>query len=185
MSKIKWNLVSLILFLICMWQMYFIYVPPRFSSRFLDLQHGQVANDHIVHEHIESRNSSKLRRQFSKSRNIYIPNMRVAILVPFVGQYLPAWFDGFLASAQASSDLFDWYIFITEANAREVPGNVKLISMTRKELCQRIARIDTSNDIFSRIGINMSTVIEKLFETSTYVLVELKPCLVTIFSVSR
>ena len=67
---------------------------------------------------------------------------RVAVVVPYVGTSLPAWFDSFLFSAQSSGALFDWLIFVTDDILRPVPANVKLLKISRDEFYERLVGVD-------------------------------------------
>ena len=69
-------------------------------------------------------------------------SVRVAVVVPYVGTNLPAWFDSFLYSAEKSGSLFDWLIFITDDILRPVPANVKLIKISREQFYDRLQNID-------------------------------------------
>ena len=82
---------------------------------------------------------------FSTSSSSLFPadaRTRVAVVVPYVGEGLPAWFDAFLFSAQSAASLFDWLIIVTEAPIRETPSNVKMIHLSRDDLYSRLASLD-------------------------------------------
>jgi len=103
---------------------------------------------------------------------------RIAILLPYIGKTLPIWFDLFAFTAYASSDMIDWYIFISDAPNRVVPSNVFLVRMKEDDIYERVSRLNTdymhSNDSFR---IKMSATIRKSLKANPYFLVELKPAL--------
>jgi hypothetical protein len=107
-------------------------------------------------------------------------SIRVAIIIVYVGNSFPAWFDMWAMSAGSSSSLIDWIIITTEAPFKEVPSNIKLIRISREELILRFLKID--------LRLNSSTVIiekeetfRQLFDKFPYVLVEFKPALGIVF----
>lgn len=102
---------------------------------------------------------------------------RVAIIVIYTGPALPSWFDAFAYTAQSSSSLYDWYIFVTEADIRATPPNVHMIKITEDDLASRISKLD--NDI--NIERHKNTIV-KLIRKSAYMLVEFKACLGFLFS---
>ena len=104
---------------------------------------------------------------------------RVAVLVPYIGHSLPSWFDTFALTAQASSDLFDWLIFITEVPTREMPSNVILIKITLDDFYSKFSLIE--NDIPEKNHMSMKEGIRVLIEKQPYTLVEFKPCLGVLF----
>lgn len=103
---------------------------------------------------------------------------RIAILLPYIGKTLPIWFDLFAFTAYASSDMIDWYIFISDAPNRVVPSNVFLVRMKEDDIYERVSRLNSdymhSNDSFR---IKMSATIRKSLKANPYFLVELKPAL--------
>jgi len=101
-------------------------------------------------------------------------------LIPYIGESLPAWFDVFAMTALTSHPLYDWYIFITDAQIRSVPSNVKVIQLTRVQLYKRMATLDLMSNISP--SQKLETLFEKLIDKYPYVLVEFKPCLGFIFS---
>ncbi len=101
---------------------------------------------------------------------------QVAVMVIYVGNSLPGWFRSFSLSVESSGDLIKWLIFVTEANALANDfENIQIIRITRQELYQRLARLDSSATV---------PMIQNLIEQAPYSLVEFKPCLATIFEVS-
>ena len=108
-------------------------------------------------------------------------NMRVACIIPYIGESLPVWFDAFAFSAQFSAPLFDFLILVTEDLQREVPANVKIIRISTDSLSERIARLSIVE--FSRKSFMESKhSISKLIDFFPYVLVEFKPCLGILFA---
>ena len=67
---------------------------------------------------------------------------KVAILVPYMGTSLPAWFDTFLFTAQFSSQHYEWLIFVDKAPLKPLPKNVKLIRLTPQEFYRRLSTLD-------------------------------------------
>jgi len=103
---------------------------------------------------------------------------RIAILLPYIGKTLPIWFDLFAFTAYASSDMIDWYIFISDAPNRVVPSNVFLVRMKEDDIYERVSRLNFdymhSNDSYR---IKLSATIRKSLKANPYFLVELKPAL--------
>jgi hypothetical protein len=115
-----------------------------------------------------------------------IPKSRkVAILIPYTGSTLPSWFRTFMFTAQLSSDIFDWYIFVTEPKiSMATPSNVYIVYISESDLFSRIVRMDPK----ATADGNTSLVFwrDKLAATVkifSYLLVEFKPCLGFIFKV--
>jgi hypothetical protein len=102
---------------------------------------------------------------------------KVAIMVIYVGNSLPAWFRTFSLSVEvAVNPLLHWIIFVTEAyEMDDTFDNIKIIRITRHELYKRLTRLDE----FS----NAIMYMKNLIEHAPYSLVEFKPCLATIFEV--
>ena len=110
---------------------------------------------------------------------------KVAVLIPYIGEALPSWFDLFALTAQKSHDLFDWYILVTEAQTRKTPENVKLIQISRDLLYQRLSLLDRSSFSNSTTTGNDYILIDMfraLIDKHPYVLVEFKSCLGFMFS---
>ena len=102
---------------------------------------------------------------------------RVAIIVIYIGPALPSWFDAFAYTAQSSSSLYDWYIFVTEADIRATPPNVHMIKITEDDLATRISKLDDNINIDK----HKNTILQ-LIRKSAYMLVEFKACLGFLFS---
>jgi len=107
---------------------------------------------------------------------------KVAIVVPYIGDSLPSWFDAFCLSAATSSSLYDWIILVTDAPLRHTPPNVKLVQMDKREIYRRIASLDptisssdTDDDAKNVDQVSVSLV-RKLLTLQPYVMVELKAC---------
>lgn len=110
-------------------------------------------------------------------------DMRVACIIPYIGESLPVWFDAFAFSAQFSAPLFDFLILVTEDLQREVPANVKIIRVSSDDLSERIARLNRVEFSIESISfIESKHSISKLIEFFPYVLVEFKPCLGVLFA---
>lgn len=108
-------------------------------------------------------------------------SMRVACIIPYIGESLPVWFDAFAFSAQFAAPLFDFLILVTEDLQREVPANVKVIRISTDDLTERIAslsEVELSRESF----IESKHSISKLIDFFPYVLVEFKPCLGVLFA---
>lgn len=105
---------------------------------------------------------------------------RVAIIVPYLGSTLPAWFDSFLFTAQFSSAIYDWLIFINEVPLKPLPSNVKMIRMASYEYYERLAKLDENppSDIADQLPKHIKYVLER----QPYILVEFKPCLGFLFA---
>ena len=106
---------------------------------------------------------------------------RVACIIPYTGTSLPAWFDAFAFSAYSSSPLFDFLIFVTEIPLRDLPPNVKIIQITKRNLYERIARLQNNEEAADIFEKNVAS-IQNLIDKFPYVLVEFKPCLGTLFA---
>lgn len=101
---------------------------------------------------------------------------RVAIIIVYTGPALPSWFNTFAFSAQSSSSLYDWYIFVTDADIVATPPNVYMIKITEDDIATRICKLDNkTNDKDKEIVL-------KLLRLNAYFLVEFKPCLGYMFS---
>jgi hypothetical protein len=106
---------------------------------------------------------------------------RVACIIPYLGNYLPQWFDAFVLSAEASAPLFDFLIFVTNVPSRETPVNVKMITISSGNLYERIIKLDNQkHSIVSFNNLNVS--IQHLLNFFPYVLVEFKPCFGILFA---
>lgn len=115
-----------------------------------------------------------------------IPKSRkVAILIPYTGSSLPSWFRTFMFTAQLSSDIFDWYIFVTEEKISiATPSNVFIVYVPESELFSRIVQMDPKATMDGNTSLAFWR--DKLAETVkifSYLLVEFKPCLGFIFKV--
>jgi hypothetical protein len=132
-------------------------------------------------------------------------DVRVVVLIPFVGDSLPTYFDAFAQSAAHSALRFDFYIFVTESIPfRHVPSNVVMIHMTREELYKRFFSVDTYASYVSRDSSGHDKVhlhntnaakqkgildeaslfdsLRRLIDIFPYMTVEYKPALDSIFS---
>jgi hypothetical protein len=107
---------------------------------------------------------------------------RIAVLLPYLGKSLPAWFDLFAFTAQTSAELVDWYIFITEAPIRAVPSNVHLIRLSRLDIFRRLATLDERFGSSEERRQTLQSYFEYLIDQHPYVLVEIKPTLGYLFS---
>jgi hypothetical protein len=136
------------------------------DSRFLGIDPSKHLEFHSNHDH--------------DGRQIDEPDYRVACIIPYIGEALPAWFDAFAFSGLGSSALFDWLIFVTEVPSRELPPNFKIIRITYDELYARLARLDVgvSADTFDATKLGFRS----LLEMYPYVMVEFKSCLGFVFS---
>lgn len=118
-----------------------------------------------------------------KQQSFQTQPTRVAILVSYVGDSLPSWFDTFVLTASTSASTFDWLIFITDTQPRPCPENVKLITLAKEDLYSRIAKLDISEPENSEEKMfDTLAATTRLLETEPYVLVEFKPCLGIIFA---
>ena len=45
---------------------------------------------------------------------------RIAIVLPYFGDTLPAWFDTFAMTVDSSNNMIDWLLFVTESTPRKV-----------------------------------------------------------------
>jgi len=101
---------------------------------------------------------------------------RVAVIVVYMGSALPSWFDTFAHTAQSSSSLYDWYIFVTDADIKSTPPNVFMIKITDDDLASRLCKLDKNCDDRDK------GIILKLMRINSYMLVEFKACLGYLFS---
>ncbi len=109
-----------------------------------------------------------------------LPTTRVAVIILYMGDNLPAWFNTFSITASSTASLIDWLIFVTDAPSRETPPNVKLIRISQREISERLAKLDTK--MYAEDPIFMTSSFSSLLERFSYVLVEFKPCLGFLFS---
>lgn len=116
--------------------------------------------------------------------------LRVACIVIYEGPTLPSWFDSFAFTAQFTSSLVDWYIFVTDLPRHDFPPNVKIVRITNDDLYARIARALTAMDTDdgpnhlrggTDIEFDLKYSLQVLLEDQPYMLVELKPVLGVIF----
>ena len=107
--------------------------------------------------------------------------LRVACVIVYVGDTLPAWFDAFAASAEGAASLVDFFVFVTQAHPRDTPTNVKLVPLALPDLLNRIVRLNgdgvTDADLQEATG-----TLRQLVAKMPYALVEVKPALGTIFA---
>jgi len=107
---------------------------------------------------------------------------RVAVLIPYFGTSLPQWFNAFMFSAQYSSDILDWFIFVTDPRNISTPNNVRVIYMPEFELLSRVVRVDPVASVNGSASINIWTMkFTAALRRNPYILVEFKPCLGWIF----
>jgi hypothetical protein len=128
---------------------------------------------------------------------------KVGIIVPYVGDSLPNWFDAFCVAASTSSNLYEWIILITNAPMRPTPPNIRLVRITLEDFSKRVASLDESISISTSISTTTSTEqaqadldggteeeeedvnikhIQHLLNNYAYMIVELKPCFGFMFS---
>jgi hypothetical protein len=105
----------------------------------------------------------------------------VAVLIPYLGDSLPPWFDAFAFSVMASAPNYDWFIFCADAKLRNAPPNVKMIPMSRADYYLRIAALDRAPPLQYSNRTVFAQAIGDLVAKKRYVMVELKPCLATLF----
>ena len=147
-----------------------------FSAMHISEENGEV-DAAIEHEHHGEFHSDHQHDSFLSNKMV----SKVAIIVPYVGDSLPSWFDAFCMTAAASSSLYDWIILVTDAPLRHTPPNVKLVKMSKDDIYKRIARLDDSilldvmEDSKQKDRVDVSLV-RKLFTLQPYMMVELKPC---------
>ena len=105
---------------------------------------------------------------------------RVIIIVPFIGNSLPVWFNTFLFYVQFGSELIDWYIFITDEDLAlmKTPENVFLEFLSSDELYDRLLTVDSryliaSDDDKQEWRSKLSNCIDQF----PHIIVEFKPCL--------
>lgn len=151
---------------------------------YLALQWGQFVSLSIL----ENRPNVRLGYhpiKISPAKNTRVPkNRKVAVLIPYTGSSLPSWFRSFMFTAQLSSDILDWYIFVTEPKDIATPSNVHIIYVPESELFSRIVRMDPRATIDGNVSLYFWR--DKLADTVkifSYLLVEFKPCLGFIFQV--
>ena len=129
-------------------------------------------------------NDNSIQTQLSDQVKSSIPmhQHRIAVLLPYIGKSLPAWFDLFAFTAHSSASLIDWFIFITEAPTREVPSNVHMIRLSRKDMFQRFARLDEdyTNTTIGRT--TLESYFQYIIDVHPYILVEIKPALGYLFA---
>ncbi|CAM9662889.1 unnamed protein product, partial [Choristocarpus tenellus] len=131
--------------------------------------------------------------------------MRLAVVIPYIGSSLPAWFDTFAELAMASSDLVDWIVFCTEELADiSTPPNVRMVPMSLKNMAWKLAGIvypadaderpqefpadffnSSVEDTFGitpKVDRSLSGLfIEKLLKKNGYFLIDFKPTLGWVF----
>jgi hypothetical protein len=108
---------------------------------------------------------------------------RVAILIPYIGPTLPSWFSSFMYSAQFSSELIDWFMFVNVRRNISCPHNVKFIFLDEIEILSRIAKMDPIASINDESERYWTAELKKVLNIHPYLLVEFKPCLGWIFQV--
>jgi hypothetical protein len=98
------------------------------------------------------------------------------VIVIYVGRMLPSYFHAFALSVERSGSQLKWLVFVTDAHSYgDYYENIEVVRISRRELFGRIARVD------SRLSRHY---IRGLLEKTAYSLVELKPCLATMFEVT-
>jgi hypothetical protein len=107
---------------------------------------------------------------------------RVAVLLPYLGKSLPAWFDLFAFTASTSADLVDWFIFITEAPMKPVPANVHLVRLSRSDMFNRLVNLDEGYSNSSAGRTALQAYFQYIIDVHPYILVEIKPALGFLFA---
>jgi hypothetical protein len=97
------------------------------------------------------------------------------VIVIYVGRMLPSYFHAFALSVERSGSQLKWLVFVTDAHSYgDYYENIEVVRMPEDELYERVARIDPEmKPDYARY----------LISNAPYALVELKPCLATIFEV--
>lgn len=199
-----WFLVAMVVLVVCM-QQFLLYkyrnhdgenkisLPERRAAPAAESTITRVsATSHegikeVFHESFHNEGVEDLAKPTNESG-------RVAVLIPYTGPALPAWFDTWLHTASTSAPLFDWLIFVTDAPLRPTLPNVKLIRISLRSLVDRIASLDTTqpflpqnpkstpdNQQLEDADQAKLTAIENLVTLQPYSLVELKPALAVLF----
>lgn len=181
-----WMAVVILLLVVCILQHVLIFkfkhdgvtnlkseaLGSKDKSRTFSFENGRVMS-RVVAKYHELFHNVESHEGFKQKEAV----LRVAVIVPYMGNALPAWFDTFAMTAHASSTLFDWLIFVTDAPRRDLPPNVKMIKLTRDNLYKRLSKLDNS----SYPSGDSSIAIRELLEKNPYILVEFKPCLGFLF----
>ena len=184
MTTIRWRCIASLLLVVCIVQQILLLLYPtalsncacllsKDSARSLvtDIADAMVRIDPARHRifHGDANHDS-----YKK------PVTRVACIIPYIGDSLPAWFESFAFSAHSSSALFDWILIVTDVPQRELPPNFKMIKISYDELYSRLARIDvhSTGSALQETKDNFRAVVDM----QPYVLVEFKPCLGFVFS---
>lgn len=111
-------------------------------------------------------------------------NYKVAVIIPYVGKSLPSWFDTYAWSTQFSDTKFDHFIFMTELVDIIVPPNIQIIQILEDNLLDRILKLDSvTSDNSERSLIEWKKILQEVFTSFPYMLVEFKPCLGFLFQV--
>ena len=114
-------------------------------------------------------------------RIVIFAGSKVAVLIPYIGDALPSWFEMFAISAQKSHAMFDWYIFVTEAQVYKTSPNVKIVHISNEQFHYRLSLLDSTVSN-SSTEYDMAKLFGRLIEKHPYILVEFKPCLGFLFS---
>ena len=151
---------------------------------FLALQWEQFLALSINESRVNARLGQSPQTVSVKLHSDILKNRKVAVLIPYTGSALPSWFRSFMFTAQLSSDIFDWYIFVTEPKVIATPSNVHIVYISESDFFSRIIRMDPKATIDGNVSLNFWR--DKFAETVkifSYLLVEFKPCLGFIFQV--
>lgn len=157
----------------------------------------------------ESINVPSISKYLSSGSKFYSSHMtnnavvRIAAVVIYVGERPPAWLEHFAFTAQFTSPIMDWFIFVTDLPRLDLPPNVHMIRISKDELYSKIGKAltsvyDSEHDLDMESGkhrnnnlrgevdnrnveFDMEGALQVLLEAESYMMVELKPCIGVIF----
>ncbi|CAN0257147.1 unnamed protein product, partial [Discosporangium mesarthrocarpum] len=119
-----------------------IRAPLLRGSRSMQRRDETTDKESAARESVGIPVESGIQKEFEESTGSAYDGLRVAVVIPYIGGQLPAWFDSFAELAAASSDFVDWIIFCAEDLANiSTPPNVVMVPMSPTELAWQLSGI--------------------------------------------
>lgn len=111
------------------------------------------------------------------------PEHRIAVVIPWLGSSFPVWMNFFVESCKSNRFLVDWLIFHEGADLpSNIASNVQFIDVKEGGLAAlHASKIGLSLGLSPDLTTNLSTTLADAFRTSSYLIVDFKPTIGTVF----